>query len=166
MSSASPIHLLDTNSIIESVRVGAWNALTGGLDIQTVLECAEECRRGDTLSSGYISVSEPDLSRLSAVHAVSEAEKAALFIQTNASSLDHGELDLYAHALARTGVQWLICSPDHASVKVGVALGWQDRLISLEELVDQVGARPRATLRQHFTKRWLSRERTKALLGP
>lgn len=166
MPSSSAVYLLDANAIIEAVRAHIWNALTGGLDIQSVTECRDECRRGDSLSSGYISVSDVDLDRMSAVHSVSEQERASLSLHTDVSSLDNGELDLYAHALGREDPDWLICSPDIASVKVGVALGWQDQLISLEEMIAEVGERPSPPLRMHFKKDWLSRERTKALLGP
>lgn len=161
----SPVYLIDTNAIIESVRVGVWNALTGGLPLETVEECADECRRGDTFADGYISVSDADLRRTSAIHQVSESDRAALLLQTDVSSLDQGELDLHAHALTRSDSNWLICSPDGAAVKIGVALGWQDRLVPLEQLVDSVGARPRLGLRQHFRTHWLSRQRTAALLG-
>jgi hypothetical protein len=102
---------------------------------------------------------------MNAIHAVAESARAALLLQADASALDQGELDLYAHAASRDQIRWLVCSPDHASVKIGVTLGWQDRLVSLEELADLVGARPNPVLRKHFMKSWLSQERTKALLG-
>lgn len=63
-------YLLDTNSVIESVRCGIWNAITGNLSIETVEECRKECLRGDTLSGGYIVVSDAELDRLTAVHPV------------------------------------------------------------------------------------------------
>lgn len=165
MPTDRPVHLLDTNAIIEAVRVGVWGAVAGGLAIETVEACREECRRGDRLSDGYVSVSEADLNRLAAVHAVSEEERAGLLLETDASSLDRGELDLHAHARVRPNGGWTICSPDLAAVRLGVAMEWGDRLVSLEELVRSVGARPSPALRPHFTRRWLSRTRTRALLG-
>ncbi|MEQ8329908.1 MAG: hypothetical protein RH859_05515 [Longimicrobiales bacterium] len=163
MSSATA-YLLDTNGIIEAVRVGVWNALSGGLSLETVEECVAGCRRGDALSGGYVSVGPGDLARLDAVHPVSDEARARLLLATDASALDAGELDLYAHALGRPDPDWRICSPDHASVRVGVSLTWADRLVSLEELIDVVGARPRPPLRRHFSASWLSVQRVKALL--
>lgn len=165
MSPRARVYLFDTNSIIEGVRIGAWNALCGGLEIQSVEECEAECRRGDSLSSGYISVQETALSRMKTVHPVSEEQRAALLLQIDASALDPGELDLHAHALSRDDSAWSICSPDRASVKIGVGLRWQDRLVSLEELMNEVGFRPQHSLRRHFLKAWLSQRRTEALLG-
>lgn len=164
-SSRAPVYLLDTNAIIEAVRVGVWNALCGGLDVHTVEECRDECRRGDALSSGYITVSATALDRLGAVHPVTEAQRASFVLRTDASALDPGELDLYAHALGRADSVWVLCSPDRAAVRIGVELGWRDRLVSLEELVDAVGSRPNPPLRPHFRTAWLSQRRTEALLG-
>jgi hypothetical protein len=46
-----------------------------------------------------------------------------------------------------------------------VALGWKDRLVSLEAAIDAVGATADPPLRRHFKEKWLSVERTRALLG-
>lgn len=163
---STPAYLFDTNAIIEAVRIECWPALSGGLRIQTVAECVEECRRGEPLSSGYIRVTEEDLSRLDEVHPVTAEDRAALLLfGDEAAALDAGELDLFAHAGARTDYVWLICSPDRASVRLAVAMEWADRLVSLEEAMDAAGARRASALRRHFTRRWLSAARTDALLG-
>jgi len=162
-----PVYLLDTNAILEAVRTGTWGALTGGLSIETVEECREECLRGDCFSSGYIAVTEDDLARATQIHLVSHSEQATLTLQTDASALDDGERDLFAHARSRPEEDeaWLICSADRACVLVGVALGWKDRLVSLEAAIDAVGATADPPLRRHFKEKWLSVERTRALLG-
>lgn len=170
-----PVYLLDTNAILEAVRTGTWRALTGGLSIQTVAECFEECLRGDRFtsdymavtSSGYIAVTDHDLARVTQIHSVSDTERATLALRTDASALDAGERDLFAHVLNRPEANeaWLMCSADRACVRVGVQLGWPDRLISLEAAIDAVGAAADPPLRRHFRKKWLSVERTRALLG-
>lgn len=165
-SGAPKTYLLDANAMIEAARTGVWNALTGGLTVETVKECAEECRQGDTLSTGYISVSEADLDRLAAVRTVSDADVAAVLLHEASAGLDPGERDLFAYALRRPPDSlWTICSPDRASVRFAVAAGCGDRLVSLEEAIAAVGGRPTVPLRQHFTTAWLSAERTKAVLG-
>lgn len=162
----SPVYLFDANVIIEAVRTKTWNALTGALAIETVAECAEECRRGDTLLSGYVSVSQKDLDRLARVHAVPAAQVATVLLREEASSLDPGERDLFARALALPEhTEWLLCSPDHASVRFAVAVGCGERLVSLEEALTDSGARPSPALREHFSTRWLSMARTRAMLG-
>ena|GEM_PF-1724727 len=163
---AAPIYLFDTNAIIEAVRTGVWNALTGGLAIETVRECADECRKGDTLSTGYVSVSEEQLARLTAVRDVSDAHRAAILLNDASAGLDPGERDLFAHALSLPAdTAWALCSPDRASVRFAVAVDCEDQLISLEEAIGTVGARAAPPLRDHFTSRWLSVERTRARLG-
>lgn len=160
------VFLFDTNAIIEAVRTGVWNAVSGGLTIETVDEVREECRRGDHLSSGYVVVSGAELARMSRVHAVAEIDRSSLAIaNARAGGMHPGERDLYAYAYrVRDQEDWLVCSPDIAAVKSAVELGWRDRLVSLEEACKRVGENP-AELRDNFTSRWLSKECTKALLG-
>lgn len=100
-SAAPKIYLLDANAIIEAVRTEVWNALTGGLTAETVQECADECRQGDTLSTGYVSVSEGNLDRLAAVRSVSDADVASVVLHQASAALDPGERDLVAAVGAR-----------------------------------------------------------------
>ncbi len=161
-----PKFLFDTNAVIESVRTGIWNALTGSLMMETVATCVAECRAGDRLSSGYLQVSDEDLNRFSTIHAVGPNAIAELLVRKKSGSLHDGERDLFAHALSLPGEEvWLVCSPDKASVAFAVSVGYGDRLISLEEAAMRAGARPNPSLRSQFTTQWLSRERTKATLG-
>ena len=127
----SPTFLFDTNAIIEAVRTKTWRPLTGSLSIETVIACAEECGRGDRLSSGYIRVSQEDLARVSAMHAVPEEWVAVVLLHPESSALDEGERDLFAHALARPASEdWRLCSPDRASVSL-CSGSWGQRPVGL-----------------------------------
>lgn len=165
---ARTIVLVDTNAIIESVRTGTWNALTGGLLFETVEKCVEEAEAGDSTNPSYVAVSGKDLSRLAKVHRVSEKDRANhLLADPDAMGMDAGERDLFAHAHSRelTGDSvWVICSPDKASIRAAVRIGWADRLVSLERLANEVGARPKPSFKQHFGEKFLSRFRTEYLL--
>ena len=153
--------LVDTNVIIEAVRTGCWRAITGQMTVETVEICKEEAKRGDREQSGYVVVSDDDLARISHLHAVTEMERAGLtFEYPEATGMDAGERDLFAHAYARTDDGWVLCSPDKASIRAAVILGWSDRLRSLGALVQHVGARPKSSLRRHFEEAWLSEWRT------
>jgi hypothetical protein len=163
---AHRLYLFDANAIIEAVRVGVWNVLTGALELHTVATCFAECTQGDRFSSGYVVVDEASLSRISSVHSVSDTDVASVLLMDRAEALDRGELELFAHAMTLSiDDVWVICSPDLASIKFAVTSGVGDRLISLEDAMDTAGARPMVSLRSHFTSKWLSTERTKVMLG-
>ena len=129
--SMRPPVLFDTNVIIEAVRTQCWNAITGQVSIETVGACRVEALAGSAATiRNYVPV------------------------VPRADSLDEGEHDLLAHAYARSE-PFLLCSPDKAAIRAAVALGIGDRLVSLDELVAEVGARPRPALREQFTSSWL-----------
>lgn len=161
--------LVDTNVIIEAVRTRCWNAVTGALLVETVQECRAEAGRGDATRSGYVSVAEADLERLSAVHAVKETEMATFVLACpEAQTLDAGERELFAHAFARVArgdEVWIVCSADRAAIRVAVGQGWGDRIRSLATVVEAAGARPKPPLAEHYGERWLSDFRTTVLLG-
>lgn len=161
--------LVDTNVIIEAVRTRVWKALLGALRVETVRECWDETQRGSPHDPGYVTVTAADLAGLAEVHAVTDLERATLALTcADAAALDPGERDLLAHALTRQAsgdTVWLVSSPDRACVRAAVALNLGDHTISLEELAQAAGARPALLPKEHFTRRWLSAERTKALLG-
>jgi hypothetical protein len=68
--------LVDTNVVMEAVRTRCWNALTGGLRVETVEECRDEALRGDRGRPGYLPVSEQDLARIRNVHPVTPLERS------------------------------------------------------------------------------------------
>jgi hypothetical protein len=161
--------LVDTNVVMEAVRTRCWNAVTGGLSIETVEECRDEAQRGDRGRPGYLPVSTDDLSRIRAVHAVTAVERAAFAMAyEDARNMDRGERDLFAHAygrVARGDAVWVVCSADKACVRAAVALGWHERMHCLAALAAAVGANPNPPLLEQYGERWLSQARTKFLLG-
>lgn len=161
--------LVDTNVLLEAVRTRCWNAVSGGLCIETVEECRDEARRGDRGRPGYVPVSEPDLARIRTVHPVTPLERAIFgMAYPDAQNMDPGERDLYAHAHRRVTAGdevWVLCSADRACVRAAVALGWHERMHSLEALVAAVGAAPKPGLLAHHAERWLSAFRTECMLG-
>lgn len=161
--------LADTNVIIEAVRTRCWNALAGGLRLETVEECREESLRQPRDRAGYVRVAETDVNRLASVHAVSDLDRAMFGLEyAPAAGMDAGERDLFAHAFTRVSAGdavWVVCSPDRASVRAAVSLGWHERMHSLATLASAVGARPCTPLAEHFGERWLSDFRTACLLG-
>jgi hypothetical protein len=81
-----------------------------------------------------------------------------------ADGLDPGERDLLSLA-STCGDEFLLCSCDKAAVVAAHALGWLDRVISLETLADVVGARPNPGLKVQFTEGRMGQWRTSLRLG-
>jgi hypothetical protein len=156
--------LVDTNIIIEAVRTRCWNAISTHFAIETVEKCYEEALTGDPLRPGYVTVDPVQLRKgLVRRHDVTDLERAQLALRVaEASALDAGERDLFAHALARKDA-WVASCADRAAVNVALALGWEGRVISLERLVQAAGSR--SGLKRHFTEAWLSEVRTAYKLG-
>jgi hypothetical protein len=150
--------LVDTNVIIECWRVSAWKALTGGYAVETVEMCEIETQTGLQRRRVEQQIDRKVLrATLKAIHPVSDAEKAgALLRDDQVRFLDAGEMMLWAHTLGRTDV-WVLCGPDKASLRVGIRLGFRDRLVSLEGLLADVGHRPRVDLRPPYTQKWHDR---------
>jgi hypothetical protein len=147
--------LVDTNAILECWRVGAWRALAGGYTVHTVEDCVTETQTGyqrrrpeQQIDLGALRAS------LAAVHAIGDAQLAIVAIRAPDLALDVGERSLWAHALTRDDA-WVLCGPDKASLRFGVRLGFRERLVALESLLDAVGYRTKQPLRRQFTSRWL-----------
>ena len=157
--------LVDTNVIIESYRTGTWGAMAGGYRVETVEDCVTETQTGFQRRrvEELIGVTELRAS-LEAEHAVDDRERAELAVRIQGISLDRGEESLWAHALGRDDA-WLLCGPDKASLRCGVRLGFRDRLVSLEGLLEGVGHRTRTALKAHYTTRWLNQTVTELLLA-
>ncbi len=149
--------LVDTNLVIEAHRTGTWSALVGAYAVETVEDCVTEMQTGYQLRSREQWIRVGDLRKsLGAVHEVAERERAELAVRVSGIVLDRGEESLWAHALGRTGM-WFLCGPDRASLRVGVRLQLRDRLVSMEELLDRAGHRPRHPLRPAYTRNWMGR---------
>jgi len=158
--------LVDTNVIIEAVRTGCWAGITGRLTLESVEACRNETLAGsaDTIP-GYVAVTRDDIGRLFAVHSVDDVTRAAFKLAyADADGMDPGEHDLVAHACSLPEQDWVLCSPDKASIRAAVALGFGDQVSSLEDLARAVGARPAPPLRRQYTSAWLSSFRTKVVL--
>jgi len=162
---AGQIVLVDTNIIIEAVRTNCWSAIIGHFVVETVQKCCEEARTGKAHRPGYVEIDEAILRTRLTAHPVTNSELVALGVRdVEASRLDPGERELWAHALSRTDA-WVACSCDRGAIKAAVRLGWEDQLVSLEELAHAVGAwTALKQLRGQFKSGRLSEWRTAALL--
>lgn len=159
------IVLVDTNIIIEAVRTRCWSAVRAHFSVATVDRCCEEARTGQRHRPGYVPIEEADLRERLASHAVGKEELVALVLaDAEAFRLDIGERELWAHALGR-GDAWLASCCDRAAVNAAVRLGWEDRLVSLEELAETAGSKRAAqAMKDQFSRRRLAEWRTAALL--
>ena len=149
--------------VIEAVATGCWNAITGGREIVTVEECREELRRGDPSMHGYIQVREGDIARAIVRPLPTAADVMFRLEYPDAYRLDAGERDLLALAYALSD-DFLLSSCDKAAVSAAHALGWLDRVISLQALAASVGVRPRRPFNRQYTERQLETWRTSLIL--
>ena len=109
-------------------------------------------------------VSEEQLARAT-VEPLSPFARTAFRLRYPASDgMDDGERDLLALATTRSD-DFQICSCDKAAVRAAHALGWLDRVVSLEGLAQAVGVRPNPALRAQFSESRLSEWRTRLQLG-
>lgn len=162
---------VDTNIILEAFRTGCWSTITTRFSIETVDKCVEEALTGDPDEPGRVDV-DPDHLRaqLSGRHQVSDLALASFTLDhPECAGLDDGEQHLLAWLkdsglLGNTMIA--ISTADRAAVTSAFALGCNDSLISLEELVGNAGGNKLSgvTLRKHFSKQWLSQVKTDLLL--
>jgi hypothetical protein len=147
--------LVDTNVILECWRVGAWRALTSGYGVETVEDCVIETQTGYQRRRPEQQIDAAVLrASLVSVHKVGDKERAAATVRDPIFSfLDVGEQSLWAHTLTRADA-WVLCGPDKASLRFGARLGFRDRLVALEDLLQAVGHRPAAALRTAYTSAW------------
>jgi hypothetical protein len=150
--------LVDTNAILECWRVGAWKALTGGYTVETVEDCVIETQTGFQRRRVEQQIDNTALrGSLAAIHKVTDNDIAAATVRDPVFSfLDIGERSLWAHSLSRSD-SWVLCGPDRASLRLGVRLGFRDRLVALEDLLQDVGHRPPTTLKAAYTSSWLAK---------
>jgi hypothetical protein len=151
---SSPV-LADTNVILECWRVSAWRALASAYGVETVEDCVIETQTGFQRRRAEQQVDNAQLrASLRAIHQVGVKEQAAAAVRDPLFSfLDPGERSLWAHALTRSDA-WLLCGPDRASLRLGVRLGFRDRLIALETLLNDAGFQPKQHLRTNYTAKW------------
>ena len=160
----SQIVLVDSTLIIEAHKLRCWNALTKGYRIETVDRCLEECITGDPLRRDYVPIDVSTMARDIRTYAViGEAMAGAALVSADFHLLHPGEKELMAHCLSRIEETWLVSSQDRACLRVGHELGFSDRFVSLEELLQSLGMKIK--LRYQFTRAWLVMVRTKLKLG-
>jgi hypothetical protein len=159
MSLRSRIILVDTNVIIEAHRTNVWPSLTKALRLETVGICVMETQTGAQNRRPEQRIDEAALrASLRNVHEVSERDRAiAATRDTQIGWLDAGERELWAHAIGREDV-WLLCGPDAASLRVGIRLGFRERLTALEALCTEVGCRPALALKNQYSRAWLEKK--------
>lgn len=120
-------------------------------------ECVTETQTGFQRRKPEAQVDQAALrERLHTVHAVDARARAVLAVRIGNLVLDPGESCLWAHALTRSD-NWVLCGPDRASLHCGVRLGFRERLVSLEELLNDVGHKPRSMLRKAYSRKWHDR---------
>lgn len=157
--------LVDTMVIIEAYRIEAWNALSARYKIERVEKCVEETQTGmhNRPRRLWIDESKPR-ERLNAVHPVTEEEVASTISPDQITGfIDDGELHLWAHAVERTDA-WTPCGPDAASLRPGVLLGFRERFVALETLIDDIGHRARIRPCRNHTKKWHDRTLAKIVI--
>jgi hypothetical protein len=151
---AGPL-LVDTNVIIECWRLGAWNALCGAYRVETVEDCVIETQTGYQNRRVEQAIDAKLLrGRLAAPpHPVTDRERAELALREPRIQLDPGEQALWAHALGRAD-GWALCGPDRASLRMGVRLGFRERLLPLQALLGEAGFRPRMPFKGNYSTGW------------
>ncbi|MBI5117928.1 hypothetical protein HZA56_15745 [Candidatus Poribacteria bacterium] len=114
-----------------------------------------------------IQVDTAELRKRASVHRVDEKTIVDAMVASDyqLSILDEGEKELLACAYGQQGGAWFLSSQDKACLRVGTRLGMIERFVSLEEMANVAGIRPRIPFRTHFTKKWLLGMRTKCRLG-
>ena len=158
-SSVTPgaIVFVDANVIIQAHRTKSWAALVGAYRIETVEDCVTETQTGFSRRKPEDQIAASELIKsLAAVHQVTNEKRVELALRIGDIALDRGEESLWAHAFQQSGM-WFLCGPDRASLRAGFILGFRDRLVSLEELLQKVGHRTRTALNPAYTKKWLAR---------
>ena len=155
--------LMDTNAIIESHRTNCFRQAAGRYRLETCETCVAETQRGKD-RKGYVPVSEDELRKQVAVHALTQTERVEVALQPGFMELDPGERELVALLVLRKE-PWRICTPDKAAIRLLHACGHLDGLVSLEELAKRAGSHPNPKLKENYTQRWQSEWSTKLKLG-
>ena len=156
--------LLGTNVIMECHRVAAWSALAAGYRLETVEDCVAETRNEYQWRRRERQIDPIELrNSFAVIHSVDELERAELLVQEPGIALDKDEESLWAHALKRND-GWKLCGPDMVSLRLGVGLGFGDRLVSLEQLLNDIGYRLRTSLRRNYTEKCFAERRAELIL--
>lgn len=156
MIKAGDTVLIDTNVILEAHRVSCWQNLSRRYRFHTVSTVMEETqtgyqRRARPLQIDYFQLKES----MSEIYQVSAFDLMSCTLsQPEIMGLDPGERDLLIYASKAGEDCWLLASPDKAAMRVAHAIGWLDRMISLEELLNTVHLRPSLSLANNYSEKW------------
>ena len=157
--------IADTNAILECHRVAAWRAISAGYRLETVEGCIAETQTGNQWRLPEQQIDPTKLRDSSAaIYSVEDFERTKLLILASGITLDKGEHCLWAHVHGRKD-HCKFCGPDTASLRLGVRLGYIDRLVSLEQLLNDSGYRYRTPLRRNYTKKWLAEKPVQLILS-
>jgi len=126
--------------------------------VETVEDCVVETQTGYQRRRPEQQIDNAMLqTSLATIHKVTDKEVATAAVRDPMFSfLDIGERSLWAHTLTRSDA-WVLCGPDKASLRFGVRLGFRDRLVALEDLLQGVGHRPSSVLKVAYTSSWLAK---------
>jgi hypothetical protein len=154
---------VDTNLIIEAYRTGLWNSLTARHSIETVQKCHEESHTGcqNRDPETWIDDREFVASLGCPPHVVDDRMRAVVLACSHSGALDPGELDVWAAALNDPGV-WIVSGPDGASMIFGIANGYGERLLSMEDLVANRKEFQRRNVNRQYSRKWLDEVRQKS----
>jgi hypothetical protein len=164
---AGDIVYLDSTAIIEAHAIGIWRPLVESFSLATVERCVREVAAGNRPGGGRVIVNIPQLRREISIQPVENKAlvDAVLAGGFDVASLDLGEKELLALVRVREG-DWFLSSQDRGCIRGGKTLGLPlDCFVSLEEMAQVAGVRRRIAFRDHFTKKWLSAMRTRAIMG-
>ena len=154
---------VDTNVVIEATRTGCWKALLQTFDIRTVQKVSDEAEKEPMDKDGYVPVDMDLFKSKVTVEAVKDED--VLMAASTAPSivnLDAGEKYLLARVATLNPDALFLTTGDKAAVKSACQLQLGNRLISLQELAERCGQKPK--LREWFKKRWLDQVKTEFLL--
>jgi hypothetical protein len=154
---------VDTCVVIEAVRTNCWNAVAGHFEIRTVEAVSQELTKKPAIVHSYVKVDMNTFQKQSSIEKCPHQE----LLQAGSKSQriwepDKGEQDLLAHVFCLQSAELLVTTGDGLAVNVACALGLSDSLISLEEVAEKCGQRPK--LNYWFTKSWLQNQKTSFLL--
>jgi len=171
--SAEPCVLLDAMTIIKTHELGVWTALINARDLAVPEIVADEAyfyfdpddgsrtpiELTPHIDSGKIkkhSALAPDIGAL-----------MANFDRLILADLHPGELEALTILGSQDCSEYQLCTSDKAALQAAAMIGYSERCVSLEEILDGVGLRK--PLEDQYTKsfcdRWLSAGRTKAIQG-
>jgi hypothetical protein len=134
-------------------------------NLETVEKCIEETQTGFQNREPEQTIDSTELrNSLNHIYDISATDVLKFVLDNeSASTIDDGELHLLIHASHRED-SWIVSSPDKAAMRFIHEMGWIDRLISLESMINRISAHTTDELKNNFTEAWMSEKRTEMLM--